>query len=456
MIFTTKWLLTIFDKYQGTAADNISIQEVITDSRLKSNKSLFVPLIGEKFDGHDHVKQAFDNGAVAMLWDQTKILPDFLPTDFPVFYVRNTLTALQQLASAYRNEINPTVIGITGSNGKTTTKDIVSTVVKTSYKTHYTKGNFNNHIGLPLTILSMERDTEIIILEMGMSHTGEIEELTKIAKPDYAVITNIGESHIEFLGSRQEIAHAKLEITKGMDEKSQLIIDGDEPLLKAMHGKKNITTCGFQANNDVVIEKHTISHQKTEFQLSDGQSYVIPLLGRHHALNATYAITLGALLGMGKEKIKAALLQLELTSMRFEMLEGSNGVSLINDAYNASPTSMKAAIEVIKQMEGFKEKILILGDILELGAHSKAFHQSVASVIDAPITALFTFGNEARHISDDIIQKNTTIICMHFDSKQELLTKLQDYVNKDALLLFKASRAMQFESLIEAVQKASK
>lgn len=451
MLFTTKWLTTHFSEYEGDAKECIPIEEVSTDSRVKAEKSLFIPLTGEHFDGHDHVKQAFENGAVAIFWEKQNRLPHFLPVDFPVFYVDDTLAALQQLAAAYKNDVNPTVIGITGSNGKTTTKDIVASVMKTTYKTHYTKGNLNNHIGLPLTILSMNRDTEVIVLEMGMSHAGEIEKLSTIAEPDYAIITNIGESHIEYLGSRQGIANAKLEILKGMSEGSQLIVDGDEKLLNPVHQKANVTTCGFSMHNDVVIKQAHIAQKKTKFKL-DEETYAIALLGKHHALNATYAITLGKSLGIEKEAIQAALNQLELTSMRFEMIDGLNGISIINDAYNASPTSMKAAIEVVKELEGFKEKVLILGDVLELGEYSKELHRSVASVIDTPVTALFTCGKEAKYISDEVNQKKPAIISMHFESKQDLQNKLQDYKNKDTLLLFKASRGMQFESLVEAIQ----
>ncbi|HLR66058.1 UDP-N-acetylmuramoyl-tripeptide--D-alanyl-D-alanine ligase [Virgibacillus alimentarius] len=455
MLFTTKWLSAVFGGHQGQTKDSITINEVTTDSRLKSNKSLFIPLVGENFDGHHYLKQAYDNGAIATLWNKQKDLPSFLPANFPVFYVENTLDALQKLASAYRQEINPTVVGITGSNGKTTTKDIVASVLKKAYKTHYTKGNFNNHIGLPLTILSMERHTEILVLEMGMNHKGEIEKLTKIANPDYAIITNIGESHIEFLGSRKAIANAKLEIVQGMGEKSSLIIDGDEELLASIKPKTNVITCGFHHSNNVVINDTEIFHQETRFHLSDGEWWTIPLLGKHNALNATYAITLGKLLGMNETVISEALQTLERTSMRFEMLEGNNGVSIINDAYNASPTSMKAAIEVMKQIEGFKEKVLILGDILELGDYSKEMHESVAKVITYPVTALFTFGKESKYISDQIQKENQRMTCMHFDSKEKLFVKLRGYLRKDALLLFKASRGMQLESLVEAIQKKS-
>lgn len=453
MLFTTRWLSSIFTKYDGEAPTPIPIDEVKTDSRKEMRNALFIPLSGEKFDGHDHVQQAFANGAAAILWEKSKDLPDIFPANFPVFFVDNTLKALQQLAAAYRKEINPVVIGITGSNGKTTTKDIVAAVAGSKYKTHHTKGNYNNHIGLPLTILSMARDTEVIVLEMGMSSRGEIEKLSEIACPDYAVITNIGESHIEFLGSREEIANAKLEIRKGMSEYAHLIIDGDERLLRRVRDLDNVTTCGFEAGNNLVIKNTSVFEQHSVFELSDGHTYTIPLLGKHHALNATFAIALGKQLGIATKEIKAALQQLTLTSMRFEMLTGINNVSIINDAYNASPTSMKASIEVVRQMAGFNEKVLILGDILELGDYAQTFHESVADVISDPITAVLTIGKDAKYISDKVKQNHPSIACMHLESKDALLRKLQDYETSDSLLLFKASRGMQLESLVEAIQQ---
>ncbi|WP_188454485.1 UDP-N-acetylmuramoyl-tripeptide--D-alanyl-D-alanine ligase [Virgibacillus oceani] len=451
MLFTTEWISNTFTEYQGAAPDTIPIDEVTTDSRKKTKKGLFIPLIGDNFDGHDFIKQAFDNGAVAVIWDKSKNLPEFLPTDFPVFLVDDTLIALQKLAAVYRTEINPIVIGITGSNGKTTTKDLVAAVVKSQYRTHYTDGNFNNHIGMPLTILAMDRQTEVLVLEMGMNHFGEIEQLSTIARPDAAIITNIGESHIEFLGSREGIAKAKLEITSGLKKDGILIIDGDEQLLKQVHKRDHVITCGFSSNNDVIIKEVSIQHDQTVFNLSDGTEYTIALLGKHHAKNASYAITLGKRLGITRDTIKQALLSLELTSMRFEMLKGKHNVSVINDAYNASPTSMKAAIEVVKQMTGFSDKVLVLGDIFELGEHAKTLHQSVAEVIDSPITALFTFGNDSEIISKAVQKQNKPIICRHFNTREALLNELHAYLNEDTLLLFKASRGMQFELFVKEI-----
>jgi UDP-N-acetylmuramoyl-tripeptide--D-alanyl-D-alanine ligase len=450
MLFTTGWLSEIFTDHKGNALAQVQISEVTTDSRKETASALFIPLAGAHFDGHEYVMQALDNGAAAIIWTKDKPLPESIPADFPVFFADDTLAALQQLAAAYRNKVNPAVIGITGSNGKTTTKDIVSSVLKTAYKTHHTAGNFNNHIGLPLTILSMAQDTEMLVLEMGMSGKGEIETLSKIARPDYAIITNIGESHIEYLGSREAIADAKLEITEGMEEKAHLIIDGDEKLLKTPVSQQ-VTTCGYQQGDDFTIAETDVSPGETMFRLSDGRIYRIPLMGRHHALNATFAIALGNLLNIPSDKIKHAFRQLALTSMRFEMVKGKHGTTIINDAYNASPTSMKAAIQVVKQMDGYKEKVLILGDILELGNTSKMFHQSVADTITPPVTAVFTIGSEAKHISDRVQLNDPSITCMHMESKQALVKKLRDYENRNALLLFKASRGMRLEEIAEAV-----
>ncbi|MGJ9460599.1 UDP-N-acetylmuramoyl-tripeptide--D-alanyl-D-alanine ligase [Oceanobacillus sp. CF4.6] len=453
MLFTTNWLSQIFTDNQGHVQDNKKINVVTTDSRSKENNSLFIPIIGENFDAHVFIEQAIKNGAAAVLWDRSKKVPESVSPKFPVFFVDDTLKALQDLAAQYRNEVNPFVIGITGSNGKTTTKDLTAAVVKTSYRTHYTKGNFNNHIGLPLTILSMDRNTEVLILEMGMSNYGEIDLLSRISRPDYAIITNIGESHIEFLGSRQGIVNAKLEIVNGLNEAGVLVIDGDEPLLQGLQVKQKVVKNGFEKTNDNMLSNVLITPTGTEFNLSDGINYTVPLLGRHHAKNASFALTIGNQLKIAPEKSNSAFQELELTSMRFELIKGKNDASIINDAYNASPTSMKASIDVVKQMDGFPQKVLILGDILELGNHSESLHRSIADAIESPITALFTYGEQARLISEEVEKKASTIECLHFDSKEEMAKALHTYLTKDALLLFKASRGLKFETIIEGLQK---
>ncbi len=416
---------------------------------------MFVPLSGENFDGHDYVEQAINNGAAAVLWQEGRKLPDSVPAGFPVFFVNDTLLALQELAAAYRQEVNPAVVGVTGSNGKTTTKDMIASVAGSSFRTHFTKGNLNNQIGLPLTILSMPRGTEVLVVEMGMNHKGEIETLANIARPDYGVITNIGESHLAYLGSREGIADAKLEMTKGMPEDGHLIIDGDEPLLRQVSRRERVITCGFDSMNDIVIKNVNLTKKHTEFQLdTDDELYTIPLLGSHHALNAAFAVTVAGLLKIAKRDVRQALQSLEWTSMRFELLEGKNGSSLINDAYNASPTSMKAAINVVKQMEGFKRKVLVLGDMFELGENAEALHRSAVENVDQSIDAVLTIGEHATAMAAAVSDQIDTIDSRHFTSKEALLHAIETYTAEDTLILFKASRGMQFESLIDHIMNS--
>lgn len=451
-MFTISWLTTIFTDYRGYIHHETSINEVTTDSRKKTKQSLFIPLIGDKFDGHLFLEQAIKQGAAATIWDKKKELPAHVPNDFPVFFVEDTLKALQRLASAYRYKVNPTVIGITGSNGKTTTKDIVKSILSSKFKTHATEGNLNNHIGVPLTILSMKQETEMLVLEMGMNDFNEIDVLSRLAEPDYAIITNIGESHIEYLGSREGIAKAKLEITHGLKQNGSLIIDGDEELLTHIESRHNIIKCGFNSLNDVLIDKVKVEPTQTVFHLSDGMNYVIPLLGRHHAKNASFAIALGKKLGIPEKEIKKALQTAALTAMRFEMSEGKNGVAIINDAYNASPTSMKAAIKVVKEMPGFKNKVLVLGDIFELGQKSLDMHKSIAEEIERPITALLTYGNDIKQANTRLQEINPGIDNHYFKSTEDLIKALEPYLNQDSIILFKASRGMAFETLIDQIQ----
>lgn len=445
MLFTTKFLTEIFHDNRGKADNRIKINQVATDSRKPLDHALFIPLVGDNFDGHDYLNQALDQGAVAALWDKAVPLPKFLPNDFPVFYVEDTLDALQHLAKRYRLEVNPIVIGITGSNGKTTTKDILATLLASKYKTHYTLGNLNNHIGVPLTILSMPTTTEMLVLEMGMNHFGEIAVLAELAQPDYAIITNIGESHIEHLGSRAGIAIAKGEILDGLKETGVFIYDGDEPLLTKYRERKHAKSVGFQSGNDYQINQFELTSMTTSFSFEGGTTiYRLPLLGKHHAKNAGYAIAIAESLSISQTDISKALLRVKTTAMRFEVLTGKDGSTIINDAYNASPTSMRAAIEVIAQMTGYQTKILVLGDMFELGSNTEIFHQEIGAEITGEINLVCTIGENARAISDA-----TAVKSEHFQDKQALVSYLTKYTTKETIILVKASRGMKLETVIE-------
>ncbi|WP_299092632.1 UDP-N-acetylmuramoyl-tripeptide--D-alanyl-D-alanine ligase [uncultured Metabacillus sp.] len=423
------------------------INGVTTDSRQVEKGNLFFPLIGETFNGHKFVDKAIENGAAAVIWDEKESNP---PETIPVIFVTDTLKALQDLAEAYLQQVKPKVVGITGSNGKTTTKDMVSSVLETTYKVHKTKGNFNNHIGLPLTVLSMAEDTEIAVLEMGMSGKGEIELLSKIAKPDAAIITNIGEAHLLDLGSREGIAEAKLEIVNGLKQDGLLIYHGDEPLLQERVPSLSISsvTFGETSKNDYFP---TSIHQQvngTSFNINDTE-FFIPVLGKHNVSNALAAYAAARFFEVKEEDIIEGFKAIKITGMRLELIESKNGVSIINDAYNASPTSMLAAIRLLEDLTGFKQKYVVLGDMLELGENEVEFHRQVGAAIKkAEISHLFTYGKLGAEIANGAKQNLPEECIYHFEDKQALITKLKSMVNKNDVVLVKASRGMRLEEVV--------
>lgn len=443
MIFSLEQLSQLFNQ---NIKDKRHIDQIVTDSREKSSNSLFVPIVGEKFNAHHFLMSAIENGAIASLWEKNYPLPAELEDNFPIVYVDDTLEALQTLAHAYRKKVNPTVIGITGSNGKTTTKDIMYSIVRKQFKAYCTQGNFNNLIGLPLTILQMPEETEVLVLEMGMSEFGEIEQLSKIAEPDYGIITNIGESHIEFLGSREGIAEAKLEITTKLHKDGLLFVDGDEAILR--EASEEMTYVGFAKDNDIVISDVFVKPTETSFNIHN-TGFHLPLIGKHHAKNAALAIQVAHELNMTDDMIQAGLLDLAQTGMRFELIKGKNDVTLINDAYNASATSMQASIDVLKQLDGFERKIVVLADILELGQFSETYHRQVAHAFDQSIDYIFTVGHDARFISDQASKNGMET--KHFTSKDDLTEHLQSFLDEKTIILFKGSRGMALETIVHAL-----
>lgn len=429
---------------------NLEIYGVTTDSRAVIKGNLFFPLVGEKFNGHEFVSSALENGASAIVWQESEANP---PKDVPVIFVKDTLRALQLLAEAYLNEVKPKVVGITGSNGKTTTKDMVTAVLETTYKVHKTKGNFNNHIGLPLTVLNMEETTEIAILEMGMSGKGEIELLSKIAKPDVAIITNIGEAHLMDLGSREGIADAKLEIVKGLKEDGVLIYHGDEPLLEERVHALPIRTITFgeRSQNDFVATNMKQAINGTSFQVNNVE-YTIPVLGKHNVQNALAAYAVAKHFKVQEDAMIQGFSQLKVTGMRLELIETEQGVSVINDAYNASPSSMRAAINLLVDLDGFNQKIVVLGDMLELGEAEKEYHYQIGASIDsAKIDHVFTYGSLGKEIARGAEEKFSPDVIHHFDDKNALIKQLKSYLQPKDIVLIKASRGMRLEEVVNAI-----
>ncbi|MDY3697914.1 UDP-N-acetylmuramoylalanyl-D-glutamyl-2, 6-diaminopimelate--D-alanyl-D-alanine ligase [Staphylococcus hyicus] len=422
---------------------------VSIDSRHVQPGQLFIPFRGENVDGHQYCEQALADGASATFFQIGSNIN--VPQNGPVIFVKDTLVALQQLAKAYLQEVNPKVIAVTGSNGKTTTKDMIENTLSANYRVKKTIGNYNNEIGLPLTILELDHDTEVSILEMGMSGFHEIELLSNIARPDFAVITNIGESHMQDLGSREGIAQAKFEIVSGMKSQGKLIYDGDEPLLQPHVDTLDESQCisiGLNRNNNVCCKITSHDDNGVSFSINNENEYHIPIIGEHNMRNAAIAITIATLLNVDYETIQTQLNHLKLTGMRMQKFEAPNGAIVINDAYNASPTSMKAAIDTLSQMTG--RKVLIFGDVLELGEQSKALHMGVGHYLeDKNIDMLYTYGEAAR----DIHEKGKRYVheAIHFSDKSQLIKYVKSMLVSHDVVLVKGSRGMKLEEVVDGL-----
>ncbi|MDA1659174.1 UDP-N-acetylmuramoyl-tripeptide--D-alanyl-D-alanine ligase [Bacillus cereus group sp. TH153LC] len=427
----------------------IEMHGVCIDSKNMKEGNLFVPIIRVK-DGHEYVKEAMDNGAVASLWKKSYGTP---PKGIPIIFVDDTLFALQQLAQFYRRELNVKVIGITGSNGKTTVKDIIGSILSSTYRVHKTKGNFNSQIGLPLTILEMKRDTEFLILEMGMSEKGQIRNLSRIAQPDVAIITMIGQSHLETLGSREEIAKAKFEIIDGLNDDGLFLYNGDEPLLS-----QNINMLGIESKsfggkytNDLFPTNVQLDEYGVHFKLNNTKiQYDVPLHGKHNILNAIVGIAVGQFYKVPIEKIQEALQQINITQMRFQFLTAKTGFTIINDAWNASPSSMKAAIETLQKLNAYEKKIIVIGDMLELGKEAKTYHREIGKMLnEESIQYVFTYGALSEIVAEEARKNYHTGKVQSFDNKDEIAEEILKVITKKDVVLLKGSRGMALEEIVQ-------
>lgn len=419
---------------------------VSTDTRTLMPGALFVPLVGARFDGHHFVQEALKRGASATLWQRDRGIPPG-----PAIVVEDTLAALQRLAHAYRRELRARVVGVTGSNGKTTTKDLIAAVLAQRYRVHKTQGNLNNHIGVPLTLLSAPEDAEVVVCEMGMSGRGEIARLSRIAEPHLAVITAIGEAHLAQLGSREAIAEAKLEIVVGLDAKGALFVDGDEPLLDRAeeHFAGTVVRCGF--GHRCQWRAEDVAFQGLDgmtFRVGD-ERYAVPIPGRHNVKNALYAVAVGRTLGLTPEEVRRGLSGAAITGMRTERVRGVGGVTVLNDAYNANPTSMRASLELLVALP-FARRVAVLGDMLELGPEEEALHRAVGRAIDpARVHWLVTVGPRARWIAEGAKEAGfpaARIQCV--ETPDEAADAVLPLADSNTVILVKASRGMALEELV--------
>lgn len=446
------WLTIENQSFPETIVTGVSI-----DTRTIAKGDLFIPFRGEAVNGHRFVEQAFEKGAAASLWMIDEPNP---PAHLPLIFVEDPELALQKMAERYRNEHQATFIGITGSNGKTSAKDILAGVLSPYFKVQKTIGNFNNQLGLPITILQLDEDTEVSVLEMGMSGFGEIELLTKLAQPHYAIITNIGEAHMQDLGSREGIAKAKFEIVKGLPEEGILFYDGDEPLLQNLVARTpqlKTQAFGFSQALNLTASQIEATAQGSSFSV-DGLiqgDFFISVLGEHQVKNTLSAMLVSKALGLTDEQIREALKKIVLTDMRMQLIPVGD-LLFINDAYNAAPTSMNAAIQFVEQTTIRKEKWLVLGDMLELGNDEQSMHEEIASHIHPEkISYVCLYGPRMGWLYEKLQAKFDAEHLVYSEKEYTpIIAKIQSSATDESILLVKGSRGMQLEKIIHSIELA--
>lgn len=429
--------------------EQLTVSGMQSDSRKIVPGDLFVALKGENSDGHQFAAKAMSAGAAAAL------VSGEIDCKLPVIKVKDTLAAYGAIAAGYRQMLGVRVIGITGSVGKTTTKEMTACAVERTFRTAKTEGNHNNNLGLPMTIMDFPEDTQLAVLEMGMNHFGEMSYLTSIAKPDIAIITNIGTMHIEHLGTREGILQAKLEILKGVPEKGFGVFNGDEPLLW------NVRDDGGHKKYYYGIENHACDVVASDIrELDDGMQFAvtgfghqfeifIPVLGKHSVYNALAATATALLLGVKPETIQLQLSNFRNTGMRQKIYD-HKGITIIEDCYNAGPESTEAALEVLGGYKTEGRKIAVLGDMLELGTRSSAEHYRIGRIVARKADMLFAYGiNSVRTVTGAITGGMDTKYTEHFETHEALAHVLKLRAKPGDVILFKGSRGMRMEKALE-------
>ncbi|WP_297980517.1 UDP-N-acetylmuramoyl-tripeptide--D-alanyl-D-alanine ligase [uncultured Oscillibacter sp.] len=439
--------------WRNPRADAPAVSAVSTDSRKIQPGCLFLPWVGEKFDGHDYIEGALASGAAGCICAR---LPAALRPDKFYIEVPDTRLALRALASACRDKFPIPFVQITGSVGKTTTKEMISAVLGARLRVYKTPGNFNNDIGTPLTLLGLAPEHQAAVIETGMNHFGEIRYLGEMVRPDIAVISNIGDAHVEFLGSREGILQAKCEILENLKPGGLLVLNGDDALLDTVQTSFRTVRCGqsehCQARITELIDHGvegitcTVTTEKDVYRLS------IPAPGEHMAYSASMAVAVAEELGLSREEIIRGVGGYEPAGSRMQVVRLPDRRLILDDCYNANPQSVTAALEVLAKTECGR-KVAVLGDMGELGSLTDQAHYNVGALAAMlGMDFMIAIGGKAVRIADGAAESGGTVL--HFSTKEEALPELLEQLGPDTAVLVKASHAMHFEWLVEQLKEA--
>lgn len=429
--------------------EDVPLYQIEFDSRKIEKGDLFLPLKGA-MDGHDYIEKAFENGAAATFSE--KVIEGR-----PYILVKDCLKAFQQLAHYYIEKMRLDVIAVTGSNGKTSTKDMIEAVLATTYKTYKTQGNYNNEIGLPYTIFHMPDDTEKIVLEMGQDHMGDIKLLSEIAEPHIAVVTLIGEAHLEFFGSREKIAEGKMQITEGMDSHGILLAPGDPIVDPYLPENQMVIRFGDQQEiyvKDIQENKNSLTFTTNVLD----KAVTLPLSGKYNATNAMLAAYVGKLLAVAEEDIIEALENVQLTKNRTEWKVAANGADILSDVYNANPTAMRLILETFAQIDANKDgkKIAVLADMKELGPTSVDLHKQLITALNPDqIQDLIFYGDDIEGLAQ-LASQMYPIGKVYFfkktdeiDQFDQMKQHLKEILGSHDQILLKGSNSMNLAQLVQ-------
>ena len=439
--------------YHGTEeAGQREVSSITTDSRQAAEGCLFVAVKGERVDGHSFIPAVFEKGALCVVSEQE--LEDAAGA---WIQVESSLQAVKDMAEFYRQQLAVRVVGITGSVGKTSTKEVIASVLSEKYKVLKTLGNFNNELGLPLTVFRLREEHQVAVLEMGISNFGEMHRLSKIARPDICVMTNIGQCHLEFLKDRDGILRAKSEIFDYLSPDGAVILNGDDDKLSAIKEVKGIRPVffGVESGREIYadeIEPKGLKGIRCRIHVgTESFSVQIPIPGYHMVLNALAAAAVGVAMGLTLEQIKAGIEKLQALGGRFHIIEKGD-MLIIDDCYNANPVSMKASLDVLKDAE--HRKVAILGDMFELGENAAALHASVGShAAENEIDLLICVGEISRHMAEAAFQTGGCGEVLQVPTLASLLEVLPKLVQADDTILVKASHGMHFEKVVERLRE---